>query len=203
MAPSIISSIEPDVNGSTPFYDVKKLAKDAAAYPEAQSNGLDSEKLHNGLAAENHSALFQNYREPLAITGLAFELPEEATSVQNFWRILLEQRCVMTEFPEDRVNIDAFYSADSTRPDTVILLSIIVMQLLTICDRFLFVEAIFSKIFRVHLMHLSLPLLLLRLKQWIHNSEHCLRLLITRSKMVRWSLSATFRVSNTTQPVSL
>lgn len=196
MAPSIISPIESDVNGSTPFYDVKKIAKDAAAYPEAQFNGLDSEKLSNGLTADDHSALFQNHREPLAITGLAFQLPEEATSVQSFWKILLEQRCVMTEFPEDRVNIDAFYSSDTTRPDTVIRSRASLIQSLTLPNRFLFVEVIFSKTYQARSMPLSSRSLRLRPKQWTHSSEHCSRLLTMHLKMVRLRVSTNLNFCN-------
>lgn len=55
----------------------------------------------------------------LAITGLAFEFPQEATSVEGFWQMLCEGRSASTEFPKDRLNIDAFYHPDYSRQSTV------------------------------------------------------------------------------------
>ncbi|KAF2240016.1 reducing type I polyketide synthase [Viridothelium virens] len=119
MAPGIVNSLEQEINGTTPIYVTDKLSKDAVTYPEPQSRPLDPGKPHTALKPDDHSALFQNSREPLAVTGFAFTLPQEATSVQDFWRILLEKRCVMSQFPEDRVNIDAFYHPDTNRSDSV------------------------------------------------------------------------------------
>jgi acyl transferase domain-containing protein len=56
---------------------------------------------------------------PLAITGLAFEFPQEATTVEGFWSMLCEGRSASTEFPKDRLNIDAFYHPDESRQSTV------------------------------------------------------------------------------------
>ena len=56
---------------------------------------------------------------PLAIIGLAFEFPQGATSVEAFWQMLCEGRSARTDFPEDRLNIDAFYHPDGSRPNSV------------------------------------------------------------------------------------
>ncbi|KAI0910921.1 beta-ketoacyl synthase [Ustulina deusta] len=47
--------------------------------------------------------------EPLAIIGFAFKFPQDATSPEEFWRILEERRCVMTKIPASRMNIDGFH----------------------------------------------------------------------------------------------
>ena len=57
--------------------------------------------------------------EPLAVVGFSLKFPQEATSVEGFWKMLLEKRCAMTEWPEDRLNIDAFYHPDNTQRGTV------------------------------------------------------------------------------------
>lgn len=57
--------------------------------------------------------------EPLAIVGLFLKFPQDATSPDEFWKMILEKRCAMTEFPSDRFNIDAFYGLDNSRADTV------------------------------------------------------------------------------------
>jgi acyl transferase domain-containing protein len=56
---------------------------------------------------------------PIAIIGLAFEFPQDATSEEAFWSMLCEGRSASTEFPPDRISIDAFYHPDSDRPSTV------------------------------------------------------------------------------------
>lgn len=38
---------------------------------------------------------------------------------ETFWQMLMEGRSAMTEVPQDRFNIDAFYHPDPTRLDTV------------------------------------------------------------------------------------
>ena len=57
--------------------------------------------------------------EPIAVVGMAFKFPQEATTEKGFWAILQGKRNVMTEWPKDRINIDAFYHPDGNRKDTV------------------------------------------------------------------------------------
>ncbi|ERF71956.1 hypothetical protein EPUS_06515 [Endocarpon pusillum Z07020] len=56
---------------------------------------------------------------PIAVVGYDFEFPQEATSTESFWQMLCEGRCASTEFPKDRINIDAFYHPDRSRNSTV------------------------------------------------------------------------------------
>ena len=57
--------------------------------------------------------------EPVAIIGFSLRFPQEATSAASFWNLLLQQRCTMTEWPKERLNVDAFYHLDKSRNDTV------------------------------------------------------------------------------------
>ena len=57
--------------------------------------------------------------KPVAVIGFSFNFPQEATSAESFTSLLKEGRCAVTEFPKDRINIDAFYSTDANRTDTV------------------------------------------------------------------------------------
>ena len=66
------------------------------------------------IPTTGHKAL-----EPIAIVGFSLRFPHEATSPKAFWDMLAEKQCAMTEWPKDRVNIDAFYHPDSNRCDTV------------------------------------------------------------------------------------
>lgn len=60
-----------------------------------------------------------NAMEPIAIIGLSFKLPQNAEDESTFWEILENGRNVMTEWPESRVNVDAFYDSDSTKDNIV------------------------------------------------------------------------------------
>ena len=57
--------------------------------------------------------------EPIAIVGLSLRFPGDATTVDSFWKILLEQRCTVTSFPEDRLSVSGNYHPDPSRRDTV------------------------------------------------------------------------------------
>lgn len=63
--------------------------------------------------------------EPIAIVGLACRFPQEATSPETFWQMMLEARSGMTDVPKDRFNIDAFYEAKTNRPGMVYILVLI------------------------------------------------------------------------------
>lgn len=45
----------------------------------------------------------------IAIVGLSIRFPDEATSLDSFWDMLIHARCASREFPPDRMNIDAFH----------------------------------------------------------------------------------------------
>ncbi|PYH78069.1 polyketide synthase [Aspergillus uvarum CBS 121591] len=47
---------------------------------------------------------------PLAIIGLSFQFPGDATNQDAFWDMLVQGRCASTEFPADRMNIDGHHN---------------------------------------------------------------------------------------------
>ena len=47
--------------------------------------------------------------EPIAIIGLSLRLPQDATSPEAFWKLLMEKRSAMTDVPSDRFNVEAFH----------------------------------------------------------------------------------------------
>jgi acyl transferase domain-containing protein/NADPH:quinone reductase-like Zn-dependent oxidoreductase/SAM-dependent methyltransferase len=57
--------------------------------------------------------------EPLAIVGMAFQFPSGAVTESAFWDMLTSQTCASSEFPADRMNIDAFYNADKSKPNAI------------------------------------------------------------------------------------
>ena len=56
--------------------------------------------------------------EPIAVVGFSINFPQEATSEGSFWQMLTEGRSAMTEVPNSRFNIDAFYHPNADRLDT-------------------------------------------------------------------------------------
>ncbi|KAF7911845.1 uncharacterized protein EAE98_011788 [Botrytis deweyae] len=60
----------------------------------------------------------QDLLEPIAIIGMSLKYPQDATSPEAFWKLIREKRCTMTEWPSDRLNIDAFYHPDKNKNST-------------------------------------------------------------------------------------
>lgn len=61
----------------------------------------------------------QKSPKPLAIVGLSFRLPQDAVTTEAFWEMIVARRCAMTEFPRDRLNIDAHYRPETERLDSL------------------------------------------------------------------------------------
>ena len=59
-----------------------------------------------------------NY-DPIAVVGLSLRFPEDADSVEGFWNMLLEGRCVSQKFPADRMSLSGMHHPDGNRHDTV------------------------------------------------------------------------------------
>ncbi|KAI1382727.1 putative polyketide synthase [Hypoxylon trugodes] len=53
--------------------------------------------------------------EPIAIVGFSFKLPQGIEDLSGLWETLEGGKNVMTPWPEDRINIDGFYSMDSSQ----------------------------------------------------------------------------------------
>ena len=92
------------------------------------TNGFhhDTSDVHNGPTEDNDistaslDGIAKARLEPIAVVGFSIKFPQDATSHESFWKMLMEKRCSMTEWPQDRLNLDAFYHPDSSRPDTVL-----------------------------------------------------------------------------------
>jgi acyl transferase domain-containing protein/acyl carrier protein len=73
--------------------------------------------LQNALAAIERlqarlDALEDARREPIAIVGMGCRFPGDADNPDAFWRLLAEERDVVTEIPADRWDVDAYYDPD-------------------------------------------------------------------------------------------
>jgi acyl transferase domain-containing protein len=62
-------------------------------------------------------------REAIAIIGFALKFPQDVTSEENLWKLLMERRSTRTEVPSNRWNLDGFYKSHGHRPGTVCFLN--------------------------------------------------------------------------------
>src|SRR3569833_2157560 len=47
--------------------------------------------------------------DPIAICGFSIKFPQDATSPDAIWKMLVEKRCAMTHIPDKRMNLDAYH----------------------------------------------------------------------------------------------
>ena len=73
---------------------------------------------YGDFSAERHTkpqSLDMGRIEPVAVIGMSFGFPQDATSSDSFWKMLMEQRNTATDIPPDRLNVDAIYHPDPNR----------------------------------------------------------------------------------------
>ena len=56
---------------------------------------------------------------PIAIVGLGCRFPDNATSPEKFWDLILRKHSARQDVPQDRFNIDAFYHPNADKNGTV------------------------------------------------------------------------------------
>lgn len=56
---------------------------------------------------------------PIAVIGMSFKGPGDATSVEKLWEMISEGRESWTRIPKEKWNHEAFYHPDSNRHGTV------------------------------------------------------------------------------------
>lgn len=77
-----------------------------------EDNRLQGSSAADGTHPNGVAHLEEDKLEPIAVIGLALRFPQDATSPEAFWQMLMDGRSAMTEVPKDRFNIDAFYQSD-------------------------------------------------------------------------------------------
>ena len=56
---------------------------------------------------------------PIAVVGMSFRGPKDATNIENLWKMISEKREGWSKIPKERWNNEAFYHPDNTRHGTV------------------------------------------------------------------------------------
>lgn len=88
--------------------------------PYLDLNGsTESTKSHNTDGKSTSNILKEDKSMPIAIVGMGFRGPADATSVENLWKMVSEGREGRSEIPKDRWNNEAFYHPNSARNGTV------------------------------------------------------------------------------------
>ncbi|KAH7304047.1 putative polyketide synthase [Stachybotrys elegans] len=72
---------------------------------ESTSSGVHTSNSSNSHEMDGEET------DPIVICGFAIKFPEDTSCPENLWQILTEKRCLVSEFPESRFNIDGFYDA--------------------------------------------------------------------------------------------
>ena len=57
--------------------------------------------------------------EPIAVIGLSAKFPQDATSPEAFWQMLVNGNSALSEIPESRFRWQSFYSKDPHKIGTV------------------------------------------------------------------------------------
>jgi acyl transferase domain-containing protein len=57
--------------------------------------------------------------ESIAVVGMSYVFPGGVSSDDVFWDMLMQKRNATTDFPESRMNIDAFHSTNPERQNTI------------------------------------------------------------------------------------
>jgi hypothetical protein len=89
---------------------------------EASSSELSSECILTQGSEDNGeylSILDVDACMPIAIVGMGFRGPRDATNVESLWKMIIEQREGWTPIPKERWNNKAFYHPDHARHGTV------------------------------------------------------------------------------------
>ena len=74
---------------------------------------------HDSGCSSDTSTVEGDGFEPIAVIGLSLRFPQDATSPEAFWQMLIEGRSALTDVPKERFNLDAFYRPDSNRTGVV------------------------------------------------------------------------------------
>lgn len=69
--------------------------------------------------SSNDGAIPSDALEPIAIVGLATRFPQQATTTESLWELLLQARSTWSSIPKERFNSDAFYHPDPEHGGTV------------------------------------------------------------------------------------
>jgi hypothetical protein len=81
---------------------------------QSDADGGPSEGPHDDL-----SILMEDASMPIAVIGMGFRGPADATDTNRLWQMMVEKREAWSPVPKERWNSKAFYHPDHARHGTV------------------------------------------------------------------------------------
>lgn len=112
--PNSVCSSQAQQNGSS-----SKPSPGGPTRPAEMSDSMRNGQVDDEGKSYCNMANEQDALEPIAVIGMAVKFPQDASSVEGFWQMLLDGRSSLTEIPKDRMNIDAYYHPDKDHFGTV------------------------------------------------------------------------------------
>ena len=86
---------------------------------QSQNSETPNGFVHGNGHGDKAELLQPDKLDPIAVVGLALRFPQDATSPEAFWQMLREGRSALTDVPQDRYHIDAFYKASANQSGMV------------------------------------------------------------------------------------
>lgn len=77
------------------------------------------EGLDNSQNKDANKILERDKAMPIAIVGIGCRFPQDASSPENLWDMLLQKKSALTNIPAERFNVNGFHHPDSDRIGTV------------------------------------------------------------------------------------
>jgi hypothetical protein len=108
--PESTRSLLPEKPWHLPTSHEPQLEKEQVMSPAAASF---PPKVPNGESAEKSD--MSDKLMPIAIVGMGCRFPQDATSPEKLWDMILRKESGRSDIPSDRFNVDAFYHPDSDR----------------------------------------------------------------------------------------
>ncbi|KAL6703832.1 hypothetical protein ACN47E_009051 [Coniothyrium glycines] len=81
--------------------------------------GTEQARLNGTQGHLNNTTSMTGIVEPIAIIGFAHKLPQNITTAEEMWQMLMERRSTMTEVPSNRWNVGGYHKEHGTRAGTV------------------------------------------------------------------------------------
>lgn len=88
--------------------------RSTAAFEEPEAGAIPGGTPHLHDFHKAHDIL-----DAIAMMGLSFKYPQGVDSPASLWSMLEGKTCAMTEWPKDRMNLDALYYRDEDRDERV------------------------------------------------------------------------------------
>ena len=73
----------------------------------------------SGIREVQEETLEEDLLEPVAVIGFSLKFPQDATSVESFWQMIVDGQSASVDIPKDRFNAESFYDENPNRTGTV------------------------------------------------------------------------------------